>query len=84
MQPIPALSRALVLLVLLAITPQGTSEYRLGEAVVTAEEYNDRLKDFGVLVKARNFLVFQVRCRPAVPPAPQFPRHTPPAAAHSD
>ena len=41
------------------ITPAGTGEYRIANKVVTAEAYNDRLKDFGILVKARNFLVFQ-------------------------
>ena len=41
------------------ITAAGTGEYRLDGRVCTAEAYNDRLKEFGILVKARNFLVFQ-------------------------
>jgi len=41
------------------ITAAGAGEYRIDDRVCTAEAYNDRLKDFGILVKARNFLVFQ-------------------------
>ena len=41
------------------ITAAGTGEYRIDGRSCTAEAYNERLKDFGILVKARNFLVFQ-------------------------
>ncbi|KAJ4773552.1 Structural maintenance of chromosomes protein [Rhynchospora pubera] len=41
------------------ITGQGGSEYRIDNRVVTWDEYNSKLKSFGILVKARNFLVFQ-------------------------
>ncbi|KAJ3677874.1 hypothetical protein LUZ60_001677 [Juncus effusus] len=41
------------------ITGQGGSEYRIDNRVVTWDEYNSTLKSFGILVKARNFLVFQ-------------------------
>ncbi|KAI3903802.1 hypothetical protein MKW92_009498 [Papaver armeniacum] len=37
----------------------GGSEYRLDDNVVTWDEYNYKLKSLGILVKARNFLVFQ-------------------------
>lgn len=43
-----------------SITTSGGSEYRLDGRVVTWDEYNSRLKMLGILVKARNFLVFQV------------------------
>lgn len=43
-----------------AITTAGTSEYRLDGKIVTWDEYNSKLKSLGILVKARNFLVFQV------------------------
>ncbi|KAJ4968684.1 hypothetical protein NE237_015385 [Protea cynaroides] len=42
-----------------AITTAGTSEYRLDGKIVTWDEYNNKLKSLGILVKARNFLVFQ-------------------------
>jgi structural maintenance of chromosome 1 len=41
------------------ITAAGTGEYRVDGKACPAEAYNDRLKSFGILVKARNFLVFQ-------------------------
>lgn len=41
------------------ITGSGGSEYRLDGKVVTWDEYNSKLKSLGILVKARNFLVFQ-------------------------
>uniref|UniRef100_A0ACD5X0J4 Uncharacterized protein n=1 Tax=Avena sativa TaxID=4498 RepID=A0ACD5X0J4_AVESA len=37
----------------------GGSEYRIDGRVVTWEHYNARLRSLGILVKARNFLVFQ-------------------------
>ncbi|XP_068664657.1 structural maintenance of chromosomes protein 1 isoform X2 [Aristolochia californica] len=42
-----------------AITSSGGSEYRIDGKVVTWDEYNSKLKSLGILVKARNFLVFQ-------------------------
>ncbi|TKY52742.1 Structural maintenance of chromosomes protein 1 [Spatholobus suberectus] len=41
------------------ITSAGGSEYRIDGAVVNWDAYNARLKSLGILVKARNFLVFQ-------------------------
>ncbi|CAG7883057.1 unnamed protein product [Brassica rapa] len=40
-------------------TSGGSSEYRIDNRVVTWEEYNGKLRSIGILVKARNFLVFQ-------------------------
>lgn len=42
-----------------SVTLSGASEYRVGGRVVSLETYNNRLAEIGVLVKARNFLVFQ-------------------------
>lgn len=36
------------------------SQYRLNDRTVSLEAYNNRLKSYGILVQARNFLVFQV------------------------
>lgn len=44
-----------------AITGSGSSEYRIDGRTVGWDEYNAKLKSIGILVKARNFLVFQVR-----------------------
>ena len=41
------------------ITNQGASEYRISERVVTAQQYNEALEAENILIKARNFLVFQ-------------------------
>lgn len=41
------------------ITNQGVSEYRFNDKVVTADEYNKKLERENILIKARNFLVFQ-------------------------
>ncbi|KAI3772987.1 hypothetical protein L6452_04183 [Arctium lappa] len=41
------------------ITSAGGSEYRIDDRVVNWDDYNGRLKSLGILVKARNFLVFQ-------------------------
>ncbi|KAL5561913.1 hypothetical protein UlMin_031660, partial [Ulmus minor] len=41
------------------ITSSGGSEYRIDGTAVSWEEYNARLRSLGILVKARNFLVFQ-------------------------
>ena len=40
-----------------------TSEYRLDGQVVTGEAYLQKLQSYGILVKARNFLVFQASPR---------------------
>ncbi len=42
-----------------SITNQGASEYRINERVVTAQQYNEALETENILIKARNFLVFQ-------------------------
>ena len=42
------------------ITSSGGSEYRIDGTTVTWDVYNAKLRDLGILVKARNFLVFQV------------------------
>ena len=39
-----------------------TSQYAVNDRSVTWAAYEEKLKSFGILVKARNFLVFQV-CR---------------------
>ncbi len=41
------------------ITSQGSSEYRINDRVVTAAQYNEALEAENILIKARNFLVFQ-------------------------
>ncbi|SPQ21931.1 f467c316-711b-4ede-be3f-e0add8b0e9ed [Thermothielavioides terrestris] len=41
------------------ITSNGTSEYRINDRVVTAQQYNEALEEENILIKARNFLVFQ-------------------------
>ena len=41
------------------ITNQGVSEYRINDRVVTAQQYNESLEAENILIKARNFLVFQ-------------------------
>lgn len=41
------------------ITNQGVSEYRINDRVVTAQLYNEALETENILIKARNFLVFQ-------------------------
>lgn len=41
------------------ITSQGVSEYRIDNRVVTAQQYNEALEAENILIKARNFLVFQ-------------------------
>ncbi|KAG9238163.1 putative structural maintenance of chromosomes protein 1 [Amylocarpus encephaloides] len=42
-----------------SITNQGASEYRINDRVVTALQYNEALEAENILIKARNFLVFQ-------------------------
>lgn len=41
------------------ITNQGVSEYRINDRVVSAHQYNEALESENILIKARNFLVFQ-------------------------
>lgn len=41
------------------ITPTGSSEYRYNGRVTTHASYNNKLEQLNILVKARNFLVFQ-------------------------
>ena len=41
------------------ITNQGVSEYRINDRVVTAQQYNEALEAENILIRARNFLVFQ-------------------------
>ena len=41
------------------ITNQGVSEYRINNRMVTAQQYNEALEAENILIKARNFLVFQ-------------------------
>jgi structural maintenance of chromosome 1 len=36
-----------------------SSEYRVNEKLVTGSEYSEKLADLGILIKAKNFLVFQ-------------------------
>lgn len=42
-----------------SITSQGVSEYRINNRIVTAQQYNEALEAENILIKARNFLVFQ-------------------------
>ena len=42
-----------------SITSTGQSEYRINNRVVTAKQYNEALEAENILIKARNFLVFQ-------------------------
>lgn len=42
-----------------SISAAGVSTYRLGDKEVTYEQYENLLQEIGVLVKVRNFLVFQ-------------------------
>ena len=42
-----------------SITSSGSSEYRINDRVVTAQQYNEALEEENILIKARNFLVFQ-------------------------
>ena len=44
-----------------SINASGSSEYRINGKQCTAQDYNDALEKENILIKARNFLVFQVR-----------------------
>ncbi|KAF7712478.1 Uncharacterized protein PECH_003094 [Penicillium ucsense] len=42
-----------------SITSSGVSEYRINNRTVTAQQYNEALEEENILIRARNFLVFQ-------------------------
>ncbi|TKA32416.1 hypothetical protein B0A50_01522 [Salinomyces thailandicus] len=42
-----------------SITSTGQSEYRINNRIVSAKQYNEALEAENILIKARNFLVFQ-------------------------
>jgi len=42
-----------------SITTAGVSEFRINDRVVTAQQYNEAMEEENILIKARNFLVFQ-------------------------
>lgn len=42
-----------------SITSSGVSEYRINDRVANAKQYNEALEAENILIKARNFLVFQ-------------------------
>jgi chromosome segregation ATPase len=42
-----------------SISASGASEYKINGKPVNAKEYNEALTDHNILVKAKNFLVFQ-------------------------
>lgn len=42
-----------------AISPNGQGEYRVNDKIVNFTQYEEALAEIGVLLKARNFLVFQ-------------------------
>ncbi|CEQ42431.1 SPOSA6832_04230 [Sporobolomyces salmonicolor] len=46
-----------------SISTSGTSEYRLNGKAVSHKKYDEQLQRFNILVKAKNFLVFQVGLR---------------------
>lgn len=43
------------------LTAQGTTAYQLNDRHCTWDQYNAKLLSYNVIVKAKNFLVFQVR-----------------------
>ncbi len=49
------------------VNAQGNSEYRINDKVVAWEDYDKKLKEINILVKARNFLVFQVTIYYSIP-----------------
>uniref|UniRef100_UPI00398F1733 structural maintenance of chromosomes protein 1A isoform X2 n=1 Tax=Pristiophorus japonicus TaxID=55135 RepID=UPI00398F1733 len=65
----PAANRALVSMVyaedsgedkvFTRVIVSGSSEYRINTKVVPLQEYSEQLEKLGILIKARNFLVFQ-------------------------
>lgn len=44
-----------------SISAAGNSDYKLNGKSVPYKKYNEQLESFNILVKAKNFLVFQVR-----------------------
>ena len=50
----------LLLSFLLCVNAGASSEYRINNKVVGLPEYSEELEKLGILIKARNFLVFQV------------------------
>lgn len=50
-----------MLVLFLEYAPGSSSEYRINSKVVGLPEYSEELEKLGILIKARNFLVFQVR-----------------------
>lgn len=44
----------------MCFTVGASSEYRIDNKVVGLSEYSEELEKLGILIKARNFLVFQV------------------------
>lgn len=56
---IPAAKAKDELLFTRLISEKGVGSYRINHQDVTAEAYQQQLKEIGILVKARNFLVFQ-------------------------
>jgi structural maintenance of chromosome 1 len=43
------------------IAVNGVGSYRINDLEVTWDSYDKKLREIGVLTKARNFLVFQVK-----------------------
>lgn len=46
-----------------SISTTGSAEYRINGKAVTFKRYNEQLEKFNILIKAKNFLVFQVRAK---------------------
>ena len=44
----------------LPLCPSRSTQYKLNDRAVSWEQYNKKLEQYNILVKARNFLVFQV------------------------
>ena len=47
------------------ISNSGASDYKIDNKTVTFEEYAEKLKQFGILVKARNFWFFKATSKPS-------------------
>ena len=58
------------------------SQYKIDDRTVSWEAYNTKLKSFGILVKARNFLVFQARLDPMHATFCLLPDHAEPFLHH--
>lgn len=46
-----------------SVTASGTSEYRINDKTVPFSRYSAALEEENILIKAKNFLVFQVRVK---------------------